>query len=117
MVTNDKKVSDSPVQVSSFLPLVIPGEVHPYSESMQNFCTQWILNNRMKQVISDPRSSDIYCVPLKKVIFKFDRTYICNLSTEQNRADKKDGNIHPFRHYVMFSASIAKQKMLALEIT
>ena len=114
MVTNDKKVSDSPVQVSSCLPLVIPGEDHPYSESMQNFCTHWILNNRMKQVISDPRSSDIYSVPLKEVIFKFDRTYICNLSTQQIRVDQKDGNIHPFRYYVMFCASIAKQKNVSI---
>ena len=29
MVTNDTKVSDSPVQVSSCLPLVLPGEDHP----------------------------------------------------------------------------------------
>ena len=112
--THHKKVSDSPVQESSFLPLVIAGEDPPYSESMQNFCNHWILNNRLNEVISDPRSADIYSVPLKEVVYKFDRTYISNLSAQRVSGEKRDGDIHPFQYYVLFCASIAKQRNVSI---
>ena len=108
------KISDSPVQISSLIPSVIPGENHPYTESMQNFCTHWILKNKKKQIIDDLRSDDIYSMPMRDIVCKFDRVYLTKLASERVELQNKDGHIYPFKYYAMFCASLWKQKNKAI---
>ena len=104
--SSGNEISDAPIQQSSLKPAVIPGKSFQYTESMQSFCTEWILNRRGNNIISDSRSKDIFIVPLNSVVCSHDRVFITKLASERSTLPSKDGHIHLHRYYACFCSNL-----------